>query len=66
MGHLVQRMVERRNGGNAAQGIALGIDAALLAMGCQIAGEDLAVVLQAEGEASTKTSRHGPLRKACP
>ena len=46
--HLVHRVVERRDrADHAEQRVALGVDAALLAVRREVAGEDLAVVLEA-------------------
>ena len=45
--HLVHRVVERRDrADHAEQRVALGVDAALLAVRREVAGEDLAVVLE--------------------
>src|SRR5690606_18678697 len=53
VGHYVQRVVERSDGRDGGQRIAQGGDAPLLAVRRQVAGEDLAVVDDAElaGEA---------------
>ncbi len=55
MGHHVQRMVERSDSADhALQRFSLGEDFAFLPMGCQVTGEDLTVIKDAELASETE------------